>query len=94
VAVGARPGGGTRQLKTVVWLSWETATWPSAGGRRRGSGQVEPNGQVGRSGVSLGCPAGQGRGGGRRPKRRGGEMGRERVAAQREGRREQVDLEG
>jgi hypothetical protein len=33
-------------------------------------------------------------GGGRRPKRRGGEMGQERVAAQREGRRERAGLEG
>jgi hypothetical protein len=33
-------------------------------------------------------------GGGRLPKRRGGEMGRERVVAQREGRREQAGLKG
>jgi hypothetical protein len=45
-------------------------------------------------GVSLGWSTGQGPGRGRLPKRRGGEMGRERVVAQREGRREQAGLKG
>jgi hypothetical protein len=64
-AVGGRPGGGVRRLKTAEVLGWETVAWPSAGGRRRGSVRVGMNDWVGQSCVGLGWPAGQGRGRGK-----------------------------
>jgi hypothetical protein len=49
----------------VAALGREIVAWPSTGGRRRGSGRVGPNGRVGRSGVDLGWPVGQGQGRGK-----------------------------